>query len=367
MSDRSGSEQRFSQRLIAVIRDIRDKIVKGVFVNEDQVSKGVVLRLLRELGWDVFDPALVKSEHPIGGRRVDYALMREPFGAVVFIEVKRVGRLRAKGEEQLFDYCAKQGVPLAVLTDGKEWRFYFPGGMGTYEQRRFATVNLVKHDAADCARRLGRYLECRAVASGRAQSNVNTDYETHWKRIVVRKEFGPVLDSLVKEADPRFVALFRDEVERRCQIRPDEEVVREFLTVGEPASGPGDEGPPERPSGDGNYWFILCGETHRFESRRDLFLGVFLRLAERDSGFLARAAVKIGGDVRPYLSRDRSEVMKGRTWRLPPAELPGGWWIRSQFNRDSMERILPRAAEAAGCVWGEGLVVHFADCSPVDP
>lgn len=344
--------------LTDTIRDLRQKIVEGVFVNEAQVSMGVVARLLRALGWSVDDPKSVSPEHPIGSRRVDYALMREPFGAVVLIEVKRVGRLKAQGEEQLFGYCTKQGVPLAVLTDGKEWRFYHPGGMGTPEQRRFSTVDLVDHDAAHCGDRLTRYLGFREIASGEAQSNIHADYQVHWKWIVARKEFPTVLDALVKEADPRFVTLFRDEVERRCRIRPDEETVREFLTS-RADHADRDEPCPTPVSEAGDYWFVLCGETHRFESRRDLFLGLFRRLAERDPGFLERAARKIGGDVRPYLSRDRDEVMKGRTWAREPVQLLGGWWIRSQFNRSSMERILPRAAEAAGCVWGEGIVVHL--------
>lgn len=344
--------------LIATIRDLREKIGAGVFVNEAQVSMGVVARLLRAVGWSD-DPKSVSPEHPIGGRRVDYALMRPPFGAAVLIEVKRAGKLKAKGEDQLFGYCAKQGVPLAVLTDGQEWRFYYPGGTGTYEQRRFATTDLVKHDAEDCARRLARYLESRVVASGEFEASVFADYRVHQNQIAVREEFPGVFETLVDKADSRFVTLFCDEVESRCRIRPDEETVREFLTGRCNRAEPEDEPLPKPESEAGDYWFILCGETHRFESRRDLFLRLFRRLAERDPGFLERAAGMIGGDVRPYLSRDRDEVMKGRSWTRLPVQLPGGWWIRSQFNRSSMERILPRAAEAAGCVWGEGIVVYL--------
>ena len=340
VSDRIDLDQQFLQRLIAVIRDIREKIMKGVFKNEAQVSMGVVVRLLRELGWNTDDPKSVGAEHPIGSRRVDYALMQEPFGPVVLIEVKRVGRLREKGEDQLFDYCAKQGVPLAVLTDGKEWRFYYPGGMGTYEQRRFATVNLVEHDAAECACRLGRYLECRAVASGKAQSNVSTDYETHWKRIVVRKEFGSVLNSLVKEADPRFVALFRDEVERRCQIRPDEDVVREFLTT-PPSLCPDTDGPP---TGNGGPSITLDGETRRYRKRSELLVDVFSTLARRDLAFLERFDVAWG--FRKRVARSRKELRPDRDSAF--ARLPGGWWIHIRCSNETAEKLVRKACEVAG-------------------
>ena len=350
------------QRLVEAIRDIREKMAAGVFVNEARVSMGVVARILREIGWNTDDPKLVSAEHPIGSRRVDYALMREPFGAVVLIEVKRVGKLQAKGEEQLFGYCAKQGVPLAVLTDGREWHFYYSGGSGTYEQRRFATVNLVEHDEEDCAHRLARHLEFRAVASGEFEADVFADYRTHQNRIAAEKAYPTVLDALVKKADPKFVALFCDEVESRCQVRPDEESVRDFLTTGPSVRSrtedPPPDLPPKRGEGEGDYWFDLDRRVYRFRSRRERFVGLFRVLAERDPEFLERAAGTIGGQVRPYLSRDRSEVTKGRTWRVEPAQLPGGWWLRCQFHADSMARILRRAVEAAELVWGTDVIVH---------
>lgn len=328
------------------IRDLRQKIVEGAFVNEAQVSMGVVARLLRALGWSD-DPKSVSPEHPIGSRRVDYALMRQPFGAVVLIEVKRLGKLKEKGEDQLFGYCAKQGVPLAVLTDGKEWRFYHPGGMGTYEQRRFATLDLVENDAAHCGRRLARYLGFREIASGEAQSNIHADYEDHWKRIVVRKEFPVVLDLLVKKADPKFIELFRDEVENRCRIRPEEEMVREFLT--RPSLDCCTEDPPpDPPTGEGNCFVTLDGKTLRYRNRRDLLVGVFSTLARRDPRFLERFDAAWG--FRKRVARTREELRPS-----PPtafARLPGGWWIHIRCSPVTAEKLVRKACEVAGVECG---------------
>lgn len=105
--------------------------------------------------------------------------------------------------------------------------------------------------------------------------------------------------------------------------------------------------------------FVVFGETHRCPTRFDLLPAVLRALAARDPGFLERAAPLLGGRVRPYLDRDREAVVRGRRWISPPAALPGGWWVRSEFNPDSLERILPRAAEAAGLRWGEDLIVHL--------
>lgn len=334
--------------LIATIRDLREKIVAGVFVNEAQVSMGVVARLLRALGWS--DPESVSPEHAIGSRRVDYALMRQPFGAAVLIEVKRVGKLKAKGEDQLFGYCAKQGVPLAVLTDGQEWRFYYPGGTGTYEQRRFATADLVKHDAEDCARRLARYLEYRVVASGEFEASVFADYRVHQNQIAVRKEFPGVLETLVDKADSRFVTLFCDEVESRCRIRPNEEAVREFLKGRSDTDDPPPEPPPENGTGDGEggHFVTLDGKVFRYRNRADLLVGVFSMLARRDPRFLERFDAAWG--FRKRVAPTREELRPS-----PPtafARLPGGWWIHIRCSAETAEKLVRKACEVAGIECG---------------
>lgn len=109
----------------------------------------------------------------------------------------------------------------------------------------------------------------------------------------------------------------------------------------------------------GPYWFLVLDEEYCCRSRRELLPTVLRVLAARDPGFLERAAERLGGRVRPYLARDRRAVMRGRAWRIPPARLPGGWWVRSQFNRESLARILPRVAAAAGLRWGRDLIVDL--------
>ena len=107
------------------------------------------------------------------------------------------------------------------------------------------------------------------------------------------------------------------------------------------------------------YSFTLLGTTHFRRTRRAVLIDVFCALVRRDPGFLERAAQVLGGRVRPYLSRDREEVIRGRAWTVLPAELPGGWWIRTQFNADNMRRRLQTAAEVAELTWGEDLIVNL--------
>ncbi len=112
-----------------VLLKIRENLPKMAYPKEASVSLGIVLPILRALGWDDSDPGQVAPEYTSGNGRVDFALFQVPNRAAVFIEVKNVGKSDA-GERQLFEYAFHAGVPLCLLTDGREWSFYVPAGQG---------------------------------------------------------------------------------------------------------------------------------------------------------------------------------------------------------------------------------------------
>lgn len=354
--------------LIASIRDVREKLDRGAFSNEDQVSRGVVMRLLQQLGWDVFNPDRVSAEFKIGNRKVDYALLHAPFGPVVLIEVKDVGKATAKGEDQLFDYCSKQGVPLAVLTDGKSWRFYLPAGMGNYEQRRFAVLDLVDGDESECSRALIRYIGFEAVVSGQSHQDAQSDYATYRQQIVAKEQFAPVLESLICQADPRVVALFCDEVEKRCGIRPKDEDVQEFVRSAQvilpkPKAGPawqphGVQKPAARersvsPESSGAASVTLFGDTRTTGTNQDLVVAVFEELANRDPAFCESYARRFG-----RVRRQEKDFPSGKA-RRRVRELPGGWWIDPWGNATNQERRIRNACKVAGVTYGLDVVVSF--------
>jgi predicted type IV restriction endonuclease len=129
----------------------------GRFPNEQAVSQGVVLRVLSELGWDTYHPETVWPEYSLGGRRVDFALCFPARKPSVFIEVKQPGK--GDGADlQLFEYAFHQGVPMAVLTDGKTWSFYLPAEQGNYEERRVYKLDLVERNFQESAEKLAKYL-----------------------------------------------------------------------------------------------------------------------------------------------------------------------------------------------------------------
>jgi hypothetical protein len=96
---------------------IKGRLGKDQYRNEAAISTGIVLPILRALGWDDSDPEQVAPEFSSGRGRVDFALFGTPMRGAVFVEVKGIGRSDL-GDKQLFEYAFHEGIPLCILTDG---------------------------------------------------------------------------------------------------------------------------------------------------------------------------------------------------------------------------------------------------------
>lgn len=196
------------------IADIREKLSRGIFNNEAAVRSGIVMRLLRALGWPDEDPSLVAPEYSIGGRRVDFALCQRPLTPAVFLEVKPVGEANptntnadTDAEKQLFEYAFHQGVPIAVLAKGGRWSFYWPAGQGVYEERKIAKIDLSADAPEQCAEVLRRYLDYQTVLSNQAERNARSDHEISRKRREAKRALAPAWRRLLEQPHETLVDL----------------------------------------------------------------------------------------------------------------------------------------------------------------
>ena len=80
--------------------------------------------LLRELGWNTEDPALVIPEHQTGGGSADYALLNNG-SPVMMVEAKKLGTPFGDSVlSQGVNYCLMQGTNYFSVTDGQRWEVY---------------------------------------------------------------------------------------------------------------------------------------------------------------------------------------------------------------------------------------------------
>ncbi len=213
------------------IDDIRSKLEKQQFRNETAVRQGIVDRLLNSLGWPTFDTQVVFPEYPVNGGRVDYALCHPAKKPLVFIEVKRVGKIKA-AERQLFEYAFHEGDPIPILTDGQKWRFFYPSGSGGYTERLVQELDLITDNSETIAVCLNRYLNYESVQTGKAGRSIVEDYQKLSQQRESPRHLPKAWENLVsgKSEDSKFlIETVKSETERLCGSRPTDEQIFAFL------------------------------------------------------------------------------------------------------------------------------------------
>ena len=208
--------------------DIRSNLRDGLFVSEASVSQNIVRRLLDTLGWPIYNPQVTVPEYSVEGRRVDYALCHPPQTPLVFIEVKPVGQI-AGAERQLFEYAFHRGVPIAILTDGREWRFFHPGGQGNYRERRVCKLDLIDTENEEISTRLNRYLSYESIRTGAAARAIQEDYQNISRQRQIETRLPEAWSRLIKEVDELLIEVVAEKTEGLCGHRPTNEQVLAFL------------------------------------------------------------------------------------------------------------------------------------------
>lgn len=377
------------------IAAIRVGIRAGRFSNEASVSQGIVLRLLHALGWPSYDTDAVWPEYSLSGRRVDYALCSPPGKPIAFIEVKQIGQSDG-AERQLFEYAFHDGVPLAILTDGREWNFFLPGEQGDYGERRVYKLDIVDRDVKECSDRLERYLLHSAVASGAAIQAARDDYRNVSKDRQMLASLPKAWHQIIADEDAMLLEIVADRVESLCGFKPGPDMVANFLkeivagrkapptpqarpsaqpaqrsipapapmaskSVEQPASAPAPSAvlttrtaTPHGPTG-----FSFEGQFRPARNAIDTLRQVFDLFIKRDATFGERfAGLPKHGRTRRYLARDANDLYRDRPdlVRECSIKLDSGWWMSTNHSKQTIEQIIAMACDVARVVHGRDLV-----------
>lgn len=356
--------------------DIRDSLEAGRFSNEAAVSQGVVQRMLHLLGWPVYDTGVVSPEYSLEGRRVDYALCHPAGKPLVLVEVKQVGQSEG-ADRQLFEYAFHEGVPMAILTDGREWSFFLPTEQGRYDERRLYKLDLLEREPEEIEAALNRYLDYKSMCSGRAIEAARKDYRDAARKREAEKALPEAWAKLIEAEDELLLDLVSEKVEDLCGIKPERGAValflREFPRLGEikppytaaPASKRHSPKPPPEPRPESGLslefvGFSLYGKTRRYRNAIETYAGVLEEFARRDPEFPARFAdYPKGRGKRPYIARARGDLYPGNPDFEGGRELRRGWWIDTNLSNNQKARLLKIACEVAGIKYGADLQINF--------
>ena len=160
-----------------ILSDIREKLAKNYFQNEEHVRISLVLRILFELGWDIWNPKEVNSEFKAVPNedvsRVDIALFsNEYLPPSIFIEIKSVGKVNTdlfRIEQQLRDYNRNNTAQFSIITDGQKWRFYYSQTGGEFSQKCFKVIDIIQNDLSDVINSLTLFLSKDEILSGNSK------------------------------------------------------------------------------------------------------------------------------------------------------------------------------------------------------
>ena len=319
------------------IDDIRNRLKNGEYPNERAVRQCIIDRLLYKLGWPTYAPQIVYPEYSIaGGGIVDYVLYNpESEKPRVLIEAKQVDNI-AGAQAELFDYVSHISVPIAILTDGRQWIFFHPIG-GRWKEHGIY-LDLSTEDTEKSAERLERYLSYEAVCTGEAYNMIKQDYDN----LVVEKEIESHLPkawgNVIEKEDELLTELIAKEIIGLCGHRPTNEHVLDFLKALEKIEPPIESS--GRKKGDSMRVIMDDGTIIHHKVVAETFIETIEKL-----GIENVLKLGLGSDKQPLIRRKDPDDSAGKD-RTPNSS--GHYSVHTVADTPQKKRILEQIRDRLG-------------------
>ena len=174
------------ESLLQLVETLRERIEAhraSLSQSEALTRYALIDPLLRELGWDTSDPAMVIPEYRSGSGSADYALLSNDRPAMM-VEAKKLGTpLRDQVLAQGINYCLMEGTNHFAVTDGASWEIYHTHKPVPINEKRVVEFDLMNPSPAEtCLKALAlwrRGVESGQVAGGQVPVVGLTDDRTH--------------------------------------------------------------------------------------------------------------------------------------------------------------------------------------------
>jgi len=215
------------EQIISFIENIKSNTNINSF-DEASTKQAIVLKLLFLLGWDTFNVEEVAPEYSVQTTRVDYSL-RVNNSNKAFVEVKKPIEDLDKHQEQLLNYSFKEGIALSILTNGITWWFYLPLKEGSWEQRRFYSIDLLQQHPEDIALKFFDFLHKDNIISGQSIRNAEKVYKGQQKKNIIKEALPKAWEKLITDPDDILVDLLSETTEKLCGYFADVNMVHDFL------------------------------------------------------------------------------------------------------------------------------------------
>ena len=212
------------QTLSNCIKEIRNDSNISTW-NEAQTREWIIRPILDLLGWGRRE---ITPEYGVGTRRVDYALEINGDNEV-FIEAKKPQVNLKNHQEQLLDYSFKEGVDLAILTNGIAWWFYLPLKKGAWNNRKFYTINILEQEIEDIVDKFDLLLSRQNVESGNAVQQAESILKSSQREKIVEERLPEAWNRVIDSPDSLLVDLLAETAAEMGDFRPTDDEILRFI------------------------------------------------------------------------------------------------------------------------------------------
>ncbi|MDX2439624.1 MAG: hypothetical protein QNK40_03655 [Desulfobacterales bacterium] len=213
-------------QIVSFINELRSNKKISTF-DEGSTKQALVLRLLSLLGWDIFDVEEVCPDYSVNSNKVAFAL-RIKGSFKVFIEAKRVQKKLDTYQKGLIDFASREGVNLAVLTNGLIWWFYLISAEGDWQKKWFLSIDFLKQKPDRIADQILDLLTKDKISKGQALKSAKILHEKKNQKIAA--DFIPqAWNQILSQPNKIFVELLSDATEKLSGYKVESVLIEKYL------------------------------------------------------------------------------------------------------------------------------------------
>ena len=124
--------------------------------------------------------------------------------------------------------ASREGVNLAILTNGIIWWFYLISASGSWQRKWFFSIDLIKQKQDTFVPKLVDLLSKTKVAKGQSLKAAKSLYQK--KRQKLAANFLPeAWNQIISQPNKIFVELLSDQTEKLCRYKVDTKSIQKFL------------------------------------------------------------------------------------------------------------------------------------------
>ena len=214
------------KQVVSFVKDLKAN-KKLHTLDEASIKQAVVLKLLSLLEWDIFNVDEVYPDFSTEAGQAAYALRIADTGKL-FLDVRRDGGHLDDIHKQLVAFASREGVELAVHTDGIRWWFYLPAAKGGLKQKQCHSFDMSECRPETAAADLVAFMGRDKVASGEYLESARTAYQ-HQTRKMAADVLPDAWNKIVTGPNKILMELLSDATEKLCGYKAEPGMIERFI------------------------------------------------------------------------------------------------------------------------------------------